>query len=191
MVVANLAIYAYYQAKIRDEDMEQIAASTMASKDIEFRKNFEEKYGGLYKDMKEGKIDFKREDVVQKTVIKATGPLPSIKLPPKVSIALPGQMKAPAPAPGAPPPIPSQLSKKKKPTGPIEGEKKIFVRCERCEKTINVAIPKQLVLDNELEVVPISIIHGEEGNQHVLTVFLDPDFKSRRDRVSDVIYYGK
>ncbi|MFX0099958.1 MAG: hypothetical protein ACFFCS_10265 [Candidatus Hodarchaeota archaeon] len=190
-IIANLAIYAYYQAKIRDDDMEKLNASVMASKDIEFRKNFEKNYGALYKDMKEGKVEFKKEDTDQKTLIKASGTLPKIKLPPKVSIALPGEIKVPTPAPGAPPPIPGQIPMKKKPSGPIEGEKKIFVRCDRCEKTINVAIPKKLVLDNELEVVPISIIHGDEGNKHVLTVFLDPDFKSRRDRVSDVIYFGK
>ncbi len=86
------------------------------------------------------------------------------------------------------PPVPGDNFTKHKPAEPVDGHKEIFVRCERCNQTLKVNIPRKVVLENELELVPVSIVHGNNASYHVLTVFLDPDFHSRRDRVSDVIF---
>ncbi|MHA1791045.1 MAG: hypothetical protein ACTSVI_00280 [Promethearchaeota archaeon] len=191
LVVGNIIIHLHYKMTIPDVKLdEKLSAISKAELDIKTRLNFKKKYADVYEDLKKGKLRIEKTVKAATTVAKGGLSLPKIKMPPKVSIAPPGAMKIPQISMKAPP-IPGLGVKKKKPSGPITGEKKIFVRCERCNKTLHVSIPKKLVLDNELEVVPISIIHGEKGNEHVLTVFLDPDFKSRRDRVSDVLYLGE
>jgi hypothetical protein len=86
------------------------------------------------------------------------------------------------------PPVPGDYPTKVKATAPVEGNKEIFVRCDRCDKTLKVDVPRKIVLENELELVPVSIVHGNDASKHVLTVFLDPDFHSRRDRVSEVLF---
>jgi hypothetical protein len=190
IVVSSLILYNHYRSQLIDREMDEFtSASSQAERDIEFRKAFKEKYAGLYDDIKEGRAIFaasRPASSQESTFIKAQSPLPQIKMPPKISIAPPSIL----PVPGVAPPVPDDIGKKKKVTGPVEGEKRIYVRCERCNKTLNVSIPKKLVLTNELEVVTISIIHGEGADQHVLTVYLDPDFKSRRDRVSDMLVLG-
>ncbi|MEX2684463.1 MAG: hypothetical protein Q6373_023025 [Candidatus Sigynarchaeota archaeon] len=193
VVISGIAISAYYRSKLHDREMDEFtSASAQAENDLEVFKAFKEKYADLYDDIKEGRVKLVVPQAaiaapVQPTVIKAGSALPPIKMPPKITITPPGMGGLPVPT-GTPPPIPGdEDGKKKKPSGPVEGEKKIYVRCGRCNKTLAVGIPRKLVLDNELEVVPISIVHGEGDQKHVLTVFLDPDFKSRRDRVSDML----
>ncbi|MBN2151366.1 MAG: hypothetical protein JW839_07975 [Candidatus Lokiarchaeota archaeon] len=121
-----------------------------------------------------------------------------IKLPPKPALVLPG---APGAGPGAPlkaPPIPKippiagdacgDFSRKKKQAATPEqlaGEKRIFVKCERCDKTFIIDLPKKIVLDNPLEIVPVTILHHPE---HALTVYLDQNFESRRDYVSEIFH---
>jgi hypothetical protein len=194
VVVSAVAVYAYYRSKLHDREMDEYtSASAQAENDIEIRNAFKEKYADTYEDIKEGRVKFTAPSApasaAQPSVIKAGTALPPIKMPPKIAIPAPGMAGLPVPM-GNPPPIPGEDGgKKKKLSGPIEGEKKIYVRCERCKKTIGVGIPRKLVLDNELEVVPISIVHGEGDQKHILTVFLDPDFKSRRDRVSDMLEF--
>ncbi len=99
------------------------------------------------------------------------------------------------PAPPAPPPVPSMPGKAtesaKKNTLPpeqIKGSKRIFVKCERCDKTFIIDLPRALVLSNPLEVVPVTIMHDEK---HALTVYLDQNFESRRDYVSELYYLPK
>jgi len=190
VVISTIIAYAYYRSQLLEREMDEFtSASSQAERDIEIRKAFKEKYGDLYEDIKEGRVKFAATAAsVQEptTVIKAQAPLPAIKMPPKIAIAPPsaGAMTALG---GAAPPVPDDIGKKKKPSGPVEGEKKIYVRCERCNRTLVVNIPRKLVLDNDLEVVPVSIVHGEAESKHILTVFLDPDFKSRRDRISDML----
>ena len=87
----------------------------------------------------------------------------------------------------APPPIPDS------PLGPgkkniisekeAEGTKKIFVKCERCDETFIIDLPRKLVLTNPLEVVPVTLLHAED---HALTVYLDQNFESRRDYISEI-----
>ena len=97
------------------------------------------------------------------------------------------QLKAP-PIPKVPP-VPAScddLSTKKKKvvdTDSITGEKRIFVKCERCDKTFIIDLPKKIVLANPLEVVPVTLLHAED---HALTVYLDQNFESRRDYVSEI-----
>lgn len=197
VLISGIVIYAYYRAQLLDREMDEFtSASAQAENDIEIRKAFKEKYADLYENIKEGRVKLVEATTSvaasssQPTIVKAAVPLPPIKMPPKIAVPLPGMGALPVPMGGAAPPIPGEDGgRKKKPSGPIEGEKKIYVRCERCNKTLGVGIPRKLVLDNELEVVPISIVHGEGADKHILTVFLDPDFKSRRDRVSDLIEF--
>jgi hypothetical protein len=195
VLTSSILTYVYYRSQLLDREMDDFtSASAQAENDIELRTAFKEKYADLYDDIKEGRVKVfapaaSSQASSQSTFIKAGITLPPIKMPPKIAVPVPGMMHLPVPT-GTPPPVPGEdASKKKRPSGPVEGEKKIYVRCERCNKTISVNIPRKLVLDNELEVVPISIVHGEGDQRHVLTVFLDPDFKSRRDRVSDLLEF--
>lgn len=65
----------------------------------------------------------------------------------------------------------------------------VLVNCERCGNIIPVPIPKQVVLNSELPVVPISYVHKnkEHKDQHCITLHLDHDFDIRRQRISDVV----
>lgn len=184
--VSSLLVYNHYRSQLNDREMDEFtSASSQAERDIEFRKAFKEKYVAIYEDIKAGRMVSRAVSFQESNIIKAQSPLPQIKMPPKISVTPPGLVALPVS--GIAPAVPDDIVKKKKISGLVEGEKRIYVRCERCNKTLNVRVPKKLVLNNELEVVPISIVHGEAEDQHVLTVYLDPDFKSRRDRVSDII----
>ncbi len=119
-----------------------------------------------------------------------------IKLPPKPAIGTPGVTAATPGAPLKAPPIPKipaipgdacgDFTKKKKQTATpeqIAGDKRIFVKCERCDKTFIIDLPRKLVLSNPLEIVPVTILHHPD---HALTVYLDQNFESRRDYVSEI-----
>lgn len=118
-----------------------------------------------------------------------------IALPPKPVLGVP----APPPGPGAPPPLPAcppvpdnpamagVKKKKALPPEDVSGTKKIFVKCERCDKTFIIDLPRVLVLSNPLEVVPVTILHAPE---HALTVYLDQNFESRRDYISELFTIG-
>ncbi len=120
-----------------------------------------------------------------------------IKLPAKPGAA-PGLNSASAGVPLKPPPTPmtppipgdacGDFSQKKKQVISADlavGEKRIFVKCERCDKTFIIDLPKSLVLSNPLEIVPVTILHHPE---HALTVYLDQNFESRRDYVSEIFH---
>ncbi|MFX0100836.1 MAG: hypothetical protein ACFFCS_14770 [Candidatus Hodarchaeota archaeon] len=87
-----------------------------------------------------------------------------------------------------PPPIPNNPNVPNKPKNilkeeEIKGKKKIFVKCEKCDKTYIIDLPRKIVLANPLEVVPVTILHAED---HALTVYLDQNFESRRDYISEI-----
>nr|MDO8083245.1 hypothetical protein [Candidatus Sigynarchaeum springense] len=118
-----------------------------------------------------------------------------IKLPSKPAMLSPGTAAA---TPGTPlnaPPIPKippiagdacgDFTKKKQAATPeqLAGEKRIFVKCERCDKTFIIDLPRRLVLESPLEVVPVTILHNAN---HALTVYLDQNFESRRDYISEI-----
>lgn len=65
----------------------------------------------------------------------------------------------------------------------------VLVNCERCGNIIPIPIPKIVVLNSELPVVPISYVHKNKENkdQHCITIHIDHDFDIRRQRMSDVI----
>ena len=65
----------------------------------------------------------------------------------------------------------------------------VLVNCERCGNIIPIQIPKKVVLNSELPVVPISYVHKNKENkdQHCITIHIDHDFDIRRQRISDVI----
>ncbi|MBD3185798.1 hypothetical protein GF325_03130 [Candidatus Bathyarchaeota archaeon] len=188
LILTNIAIIMYHDKAIPKGDLARgLNATAISERDISIRQSFKEQFGPIYEDMKKGKVSLISQGVKPSMVpLKGKAGLPKIKMPPKVAVPIPGSMKTPGKPSGGAPPVPSLVTKKKQ-SGPVTGEKKIFVRCNKCEKTLSVSIPKGMVLDNELEVVPISIIHGEGEEKHVLTVFLDPDFKSRRDRISEMV----
>jgi hypothetical protein len=100
-----------------------------------------------------------------------------------------GNMALKAPPIPKVPPVPVSCddtsTKKKTVVDPetITGEKRIFVKCERCNKTFIIDLPKKIVLSNPLEVVPVTLLHAED---HALTVYLDQNFESRRDYVSEI-----
>ncbi|MHA1150871.1 MAG: hypothetical protein ACTSR8_21840 [Promethearchaeota archaeon] len=71
--------------------------------------------------------------------------------------------------------------------------KGVLVNCSRCGTIIQIPVPRTLVINNELPVVPISFIHfnPQLEDLHVLTVFIDHDFDVRRQRLSDVLFSEK
>ncbi|MHA1698738.1 MAG: hypothetical protein ACTSWN_07880, partial [Promethearchaeota archaeon] len=69
------------------------------------------------------------------------------------------------------------------PAKDIKGVKKIFVKCDRCDKTFIIDLPRRLVLSNPQEVVPVTLLHADD---HALTVYLDRNFESRRDYISEI-----
>ncbi len=67
--------------------------------------------------------------------------------------------------------------------------KVVLVNCERCKAVIPVPVPKKVVIESELPIVPISFVHKnlENEDQHCITIHLDHDFDVRRQRLSDVV----
>ncbi|MHA1293098.1 MAG: hypothetical protein ACTSQJ_10550 [Promethearchaeota archaeon] len=67
--------------------------------------------------------------------------------------------------------------------------KVVLVNCDRCGQIIPVPVIKELVLNSELPVVPISYVHKNIDNldPHCITIFLDHDFDIRRQRISEII----
>ena len=101
-----------------------------------------------------------------------------------------GNMPLKAPPIPKVPPVPAacddlSVQKKQVVVDPetITGVKRIFVKCERCDKTFIIDLPKKIVLSNPLQVVPVTLLHAED---HALTVYLDQNFESRRDYVSEI-----
>lgn len=70
--------------------------------------------------------------------------------------------------------------------------KVVLVNCERCKAVIPIPIPKRMVLNSNLPVVPISYVHMNLQNkdQHCITVHIDHDFDIRRQRISDVVLFS-
>lgn len=67
--------------------------------------------------------------------------------------------------------------------------KVVLVNCERCNAVIPIPVPKNVVLESELPIVPVSYVHKnlENKDQHCITIHLDHDFDIRRQRLSDVV----
>ena len=67
--------------------------------------------------------------------------------------------------------------------------KVVLVNCERCKAVIPIPVPKKVVLESELPIVPVSYVHKnlESKDQHCITIHLDHDFDIRRQRLSDVV----
>lgn len=65
----------------------------------------------------------------------------------------------------------------------------VFAQCDRCNAVISIPVPKHLVLNSELPLVPISYVHKNKDGEdlHCITIYLDHDFDIRRDILSDVI----
>ena len=67
--------------------------------------------------------------------------------------------------------------------------KVVLVNCDRCKAIISVPVMKNVVLNSELPIVPISYVHKNLANQdlHCITIHVDHDFDIRRQRISEVI----
>ena len=67
--------------------------------------------------------------------------------------------------------------------------KVVLVNCERCGAIIPIPVPKEIVINSELPIVPISYVHTnlQKKDQHCITIHLDHDFDIRRQRLSDVV----
>jgi len=65
----------------------------------------------------------------------------------------------------------------------------VLVNCERCKAVIPIPIPKRVVLESKIPIVPISFVHNnlESKDKHCITIHLDHDFDIRRQRLSDVV----
>ncbi|MFX1376486.1 MAG: hypothetical protein ACFFA0_11805 [Promethearchaeota archaeon] len=88
---------------------------------------------------------------------------------------------------GSPDLTPDVLDRIKKIEAP--NMKVVLVNCERCKAVIPIPIPKKVVIESELPIVPVSYVHKnlENEDQHCITVHLDHDFDIRRQRLSDVV----
>ncbi|MFX0083777.1 MAG: hypothetical protein ACFE94_18655 [Candidatus Hodarchaeota archaeon] len=83
--------------------------------------------------------------------------------------------------------IPDVLKRIKKVESP--DMKVVLVNCDRCKAVIPIPVPKKVVIDSELPIVPVSYVHKNLDNkdQHCITIHLDHDFDIRRQRLSDVV----
>ncbi len=65
----------------------------------------------------------------------------------------------------------------------------VLIKCDRCKDVIGIPVPRNLILESDLLVTPVSYVHYNKENkdQHCITVYLDHDFDMRRKRLSDVI----
>jgi hypothetical protein len=63
----------------------------------------------------------------------------------------------------------------------------IFVKCDLCGGNIGVPVPKDVVLNSELPVVPVTYVHGPEGDHHAILIHVDHDFQVRRRRFSYLV----
>src|SRR5271157_702874 len=63
----------------------------------------------------------------------------------------------------------------------------ILIMCEWCGGVIKMPVPKDVVLSSDLPVVPVTYVHGAEGNKHALLAHLDHDFQVRRRRFSHLV----
>ena len=68
-------------------------------------------------------------------------------------------------------------------------KKVVLVNCERCGVVIPIPVPKEIVINSELPIVPVSYVHKnlEKKDEHCITIHLDHDFDIRRQRLSDVV----
>ncbi|MHA1680267.1 MAG: hypothetical protein ACTSUE_04625 [Promethearchaeota archaeon] len=128
------------------------------------------------------------EGDAQVCVSEPPGNFATMKLPPRINVLGSNDYAPMNLKPIVPPPIPPNPNlpvhpKKEISDDQMVGEKKIFVKCERCDKTFIIDLPRRLVMANPLEVVPVTILHDDS---HALTVYLDQNFESRRDYVSEI-----
>lgn len=67
--------------------------------------------------------------------------------------------------------------------------KVVLVNCDRCKAVIPIPVPKKVVSESELPIVPVSYVHKnlDKKDQHCITIHLDHDFDIRRQRLSDVV----
>lgn len=67
--------------------------------------------------------------------------------------------------------------------------KVVLVNCDRCKAVIPIPVPKKVVSESELPIVPVSYVHKnlEKKDLHCITIHLDHDFDIRRQRLSDVV----
>ncbi|MFX1477170.1 MAG: hypothetical protein ACFFCI_03460 [Promethearchaeota archaeon] len=104
--------------------------------------------------------------------------IPSIPEPPK------GKVMISADSPELSPDVLERIKKIESPDMKV-----VLVNCERCKAVIPIPVPKKVVLESELPIVPVSYVHKNLRNkdQHCLTIHLDHDFDIRRQRLSDVV----
>ncbi len=65
----------------------------------------------------------------------------------------------------------------------------ILIECEGCGGVIKMPVPKSVVLNSPLPVVPVTYVHGKES-RHAILAHLDHDFQVRRIRFSHLVEAG-
>jgi hypothetical protein len=120
---------------------------------------------------KESKADYSEKEDMDLAI-------PSIPEPPK------GKVKISADSPDLSPDVLERIKKIESPEMKV-----VLVNCERCKAVIPIPVPKKVVLESELPIVPVSYVHKnlKHEDQHCLTIHLDHDFDIRRQRLSDVV----
>ncbi|HMF33903.1 MAG TPA: hypothetical protein VKK79_20935 [Candidatus Lokiarchaeia archaeon] len=63
----------------------------------------------------------------------------------------------------------------------------VYTECQLCGGKIRMPVPKRIVTDSELPIVPVTYIHGPPSDRHAIMVELDHDFEVRRARVSQLV----
>jgi hypothetical protein len=104
--------------------------------------------------------------------------IPSVPEPPKQKESL--SINSPDLAPD----VLARIKKVKSPDMKV-----VLVNCARCKAVIPIPVPKKVIIESELPIVPISFVHKnlENEDQHCITLHLDHDFDIRRQRLSDVV----
>ncbi len=62
----------------------------------------------------------------------------------------------------------------------------ILIECEGCGGVIKMPVPKTVVLNSPLPVVPVTYVHGKDS-RHAILAHLDHDFQVRRVRFSHLV----
>ncbi|MFX0027893.1 MAG: hypothetical protein ACFE8B_01675 [Candidatus Hermodarchaeota archaeon] len=135
----------------------------------------------MKKDKREKKIAKLKEVIYEKeysTKENEDLDIPSVPEPPK------RKQKLSISSPDLAPDVLERIKKVESPDMKV-----VLVNCERCNAVIPIPVPKNVVLESELPIVPVSYVHKnlENKDQHCITIHLDHDFDIRRQRLSDVV----
>lgn len=67
--------------------------------------------------------------------------------------------------------------------------KKVFIQCLRCDETITIPVPKNMIKKSKMSKIPIAYIHNNKYgmDQHCIIAYLDRNFGDRDTRLSNIL----